>query len=237
MAPILTTPAQVSLASDEELLAAYQHYTGRRATRFANRAAAERQVELALMSSADARGHLGVPKDSRPQPAAHSELVRLAAETGRDDARAMAKSGLPGSQAGLTFDPSANPYPPGSLAARLWAQAEGEPAPLPLAGEDPGAQARRVASRADRAPIVSAGATGWVRIAPAPTARLQPSSVRAAVYAYISAAAHQSASIAALLVEFGPAARGCIAKLRITNHITDCPAPGTAAATQEGSAP
>lgn len=231
---IITSAAQIPGATDEELRLAYVHYAGRASEGFTSRAVGEQLLKMALLSSADARGHLGVPKGSRPNAAGHADLVQLAADTRRDDPHAMAREGLPGSQAGLKPCPAANPYPPGTLAARLWAQAEGDPPPL--AGDDATAAARRAASRADRAPIVSAGATGWVRATGSPSARLQPSSVRAAVCAHICASSNGAASVASLLVEFGPAARGCIAKLRSTNHITDCPAPG-AAATPEGTAP
>gem|GEM_PF-1652410 len=222
--PILTSADQVSSATDEELRAAYAHYTGRAVEGFASRQIAERLVEMALMSSADARGHLGVPKDSRPAPTGHAELVRLAAETGRDDPRSMVREGLPGPQAGLTLAPGTNPYPSGSLAARLWAQAAGEPAP-PLPPAEEQARAVRVAARSDRRPIVSAGASGWVKATGAARAKLQATSVRAAVYAAIEQADNKTISIAALLTQFGSAARGCIAKLRITNHITDASPP------------
>lgn len=220
MPTILTTQDQIPGADMADLLATYAHYAGRAVNRFSSRAVAERRTLDALMTSADARGHLGVPKHTQPAPTGHAELVAKAAETGRADPTEMAKEGLPGSTAGVETDSKANPYPPGSLAARLWAQAEGAPVPPPVAT----AQAAQTEGKPRAAPAM---ATGWVKVAPGtPTARLNKSSERCAVYDYI-VAANGPCGVAAL-IERWPGAKGHLGKLRATNHIVDCDAPGDA---------
>ena len=219
MSAILTKQDQIPGAEMADLLATYAHYAGRAVARFSSRVVAERRVLDALMSSADARGHLGIPKDTQPAPTAHAELVKLADDTGRADPAEMARDGLPGSTAGVEPAEGTNPYPPGSLAARLWAQAAGapvppEPRPAPKA-VDPAPRGRP-----------SAGSLpGWWAVSPVePTARLQKTSERSQVYDMIVAAAGPC-SMVALVERFGAAARGHVGKLRATHHIVEVSPP------------
>lgn len=210
---ILTNQSQVAEADMSSLIATYRHYTGRFSVRFTSRSIAERRVVDAIMSSADLRGHLGVPKDTKPQPTAMTDLITLAEETGRDSPTTLAKEGLPGSQAGVETDPSANPYPPGSLAARLWARAEG----LPEAPEPPKPPRQPLSDRRPR----NAGAN-WIRVASGtPTAKLMQGSTRAAVFRFIESCVGAGTTYAVLIEQFGPAARDCVNKLIKTRHVEE----------------
>lgn len=218
MAAILTSQAQVPDADMPSLLATYQHYTGRAVARFASRAVAERRVVDAIMSSADARGHLGVPAESTPAPTAHADLVERAAATGRADPLQMVAEGLPGSQEGVEPAPATNPYPPGSLAHRLWAQAAGEPVPAAPSAE-------RIAAVVKPREPRPADASRWVRATGGGSAKVLGTSIRGLVLARITASPGGACSMAALIAEFGTAAAGCVGKLRATGHIVDAEAP------------
>lgn len=227
MPNILKSVAEVSGAPMADLVATYKFYAGRSIVGFANQVTAERRVTDAMMISANARGHLGIPKDSKPAATAHAELVEIAAETKRADPREMAAEGLPGSQAGLELDPQANPYPAGTLAARLWAKAEGLPDPTP----EPEPRARVAAEPTRRS---AATATTWFRVAPGtPLASLQKTSVRAAVFRFIESCTPSAISMGVLVDRFGDEARGCVRKLIATKHLEECAAPSPVPPTKE----
>lgn len=220
-------PADIPAASMELLLATYARLTGRAVTRFASRAVAERRVTDALMSSADQRGHLGVPRGTLPGPTAQADAVALAAKTGRDDPERMAREGLPGSQDGLALAPETNPYPQGSLAASLWAEAEAGVSRSRAAPADAiSAPTEATRNRALAASQASAGAAKRtpipVRVRPAATKsahRLQAESLRAQVYAAIEASGSAGVDVSALETRFGKPARGCVAKLLANRNI------------------
>ena len=202
--PTILTLEQVADADMADLLATYEHFAGRSVARFSSRAVAERRTKDAIMSSADTRGHLGVPKHTTPQPTSAADLVAKAAETGRADARELAREGVPGSREGVeAADPPRNPYPEGSLAARLWAEADGNPlppaAPPPPPPPAPGAKPRPLAN-------------GWIQLT-AKARKGQGTSLRSAVYNYIEAAG-RCATVDSLVTRFGPQALGCVSILK-----------------------
>lgn len=220
MPTILTRPEQVAEAEMADLLATYTHYAGRAVAGFSSRALAERRVADAMAVSADARGHLGVPKGTRPAPTGVAELVQRASDTGRADPAEMAREGLPGPLEGLTLAPGTNPYPSGSLASRLWAGAPAPPARPPVPAAPP-------APRPAAPPRAQAACPpgDWVaKASGTPTARLNKHSERAAVYDYV-AAADGPCGVAAVVARFGPKAKGHLSKLRVTKHIIDVPPP------------
>ena len=209
---------EIPSAPMEVLLATYARLTGRVVTRFASRAVAERRVADALMSSADQRGHLGVPRGALPAPTAQADAVALAAKTQRDDPERMARDGLPGSQEGLALALGVNPYPAGSLAAELWAGLATRARSRPQAR----AAQPEVARAPEEAPRSKARKTTPTRVRAATKAsahRLQAESLRAQVYAAIVAAGADGAELSALEARFGTAARGCVGKLLANGNI------------------
>jgi hypothetical protein len=221
MPTILTTETAVREAAMPDLLATYTHLTGRSVARFASSEVAVRRVIDAMMAATDARGQLGVPQNTKSvAPEAYAALVQRAADTGRADPVRMVSEGLGGSQAGVEADLSANPYPAGTLAARLWAAAAGEPlppepppvrpAPAPAPSAKPAAPAGK-----------RSGLDPLVLVAPGkPGADLSAGSRRAAVFASVRRAGTDGVRLSVLVAEHGAEARGCIGKLRQTNHIT-----------------
>lgn len=64
---ILRNQSEIAAADAATLLATYNALTGKSIKKFSSRAAAERQVEMAMLSAQDADAHTGVPKGAAPR--------------------------------------------------------------------------------------------------------------------------------------------------------------------------
>jgi hypothetical protein len=109
---ILRKASDIKEASTSDLLETYNAMTGKSIKKFASRAAAERQVEMALLSAADAAGHAGVAPNTKPEPKTVSELKSKRSP-------APAEKAVPAPRKG-----AANPFATGTLANGLLNAAE-----------------------------------------------------------------------------------------------------------------
>lgn len=91
---IITTQAQISEASNADLLETYNALTGKAVKKFSSRAAAESQVSNAILGALDKAGHAGVAKGEEPKIKVEGNKV-VAAEgvTGKQVEKAKAVKG------------------------------------------------------------------------------------------------------------------------------------------------
>ena len=64
---ILRNQSEIATADNARLVATYNALTGKSIKKFSGRAAAERQVEMAMLGARDNDAHTGVPKDTPPR--------------------------------------------------------------------------------------------------------------------------------------------------------------------------
>lgn len=225
MPKLITKQSEVPDATDEELLAAYQHYSGKVPRAFASRAIAERKVVVAIMANADVAGHLGVARGAWPTPIAWWEIVDKAHETRRADPRMLAREGLGLDDVGVKFEHEVNPYPPETMAHRLWSGAAVHTvAPPPPRSPSPGpslAKQHKPLAPASKPtqPRASAGDPTYVATGRG-TANVLPSSERGKTLALLVSAGPAGLPLSAITAAIGPGARGHLGKLRATDHVT-----------------
>jgi len=188
---IIRTPAQIPGATLECLLLSYNELTGRPIKRFADRATAERRLEMAMLAAQDATAHAGVPKGTTvivPKTAAELGLETVGTE-GDEEQEAPSPR-------------HCSPDWPG-MVQNL---ASGECAPTMNAPD------REPKPQRSRYTMVRAKVGGG-------TSRLQPNSVRNAVMQAILACGPAGAAMVDLDLKFPPAARGHVQKLLASGHV------------------
>jgi hypothetical protein len=79
---IIRTQAQIADATMGDLVETYNALAGKTIKKFESRAIAENKVSNAILAAQDAAGHLGVPKDTKPQAKTVKELADIAAHKG-----------------------------------------------------------------------------------------------------------------------------------------------------------
>lgn len=209
MTSIIRDPSLIAASTTEVLLATYNALTGKSIKKFSSRAAAERQVEMAMLAARDNDAHTGVPKNSAPKVITIAETVVKAAAMGLDVEEATAE------------DSARIVFTPGSLADQL---DKASIHALPIVPR---------AKKAAAAPAVPRSALMFVRSTGAGKSKVQAASVRGAVLAHIVASAGVPVAVAELDAKFNCNTKGFLQKLIEMNHVAPCAATVREAAAEE----
>jgi hypothetical protein len=190
---IIRTPDQIAGATLECLLLSYNALTGRPIKRFADRATAERRLEMAMLAAQDATAHAGVPKGT-------TVIIPRTAE----------ELGHPLYSEELPEDTPAQPDP------RVCVCDFGKMVEVLCNGSCE--LGDKVATQ-NRKPRATNGRFALVRAKAGGTSKLQPNSVRNAVMQAILVHGEGGVPLAELDLKFPPTARGHIQKLLASGHV------------------
>lgn len=227
MTEIIREQSKVEGADMATLLASFNALTGQSVKRFSSRAAAEQRLKMAIMAATDAAGHLGVPKGTAPKPLTASERKAkgekrnpLADSEPGEEPEGGADT--PASLQATREDPGAgdptaatddNPYKPGTMAHQLHV-ASARMAPI-------AAKAKREKGE----PPAPRPVIAYVYLTGSGTGKLQATSARAAVIAYIKHISStgkrktEYATMLELIEHFEPSVKGHVQKLLALGHV------------------
>lgn len=199
---IIRKQSDIVAADTVVLVATYNALTGKSIKKFSSRAAGERQVEMAMLAAQDNDAHTGVPKDTQPKVITIQEAAAKAEERGFEVEPATEE------------DAARVVFTPGSLADQL------DKATVRVAPIVPRAKKLPTDLAVARITLMYVVATG------AGVSKVQATSTRGAIFAFITESPGGLASVAALDAKFNCNTKGYLQKLIEKNHVVPCDAEG-----------